>query len=67
MTRIEMNRDKVNAAIKWYTEIIDNPHWGTVSIEWQHIETALGALRMIRPLLTDGTSIEFEEVDHDHT
>jgi len=65
MTRIEMNRDKVNAAIEWYAEIIAHPHWGTVNIEWPHIETALGALRMIRPFLTDKTSIEFEEVEHD--
>lgn len=41
----ELTLDRIEAAIEWYERIVNNPHWGTVGIEWEHVDTALEALK----------------------
>lgn len=47
----ELTPVRIEAAIEWYERIVDNPHWGTVGIEWEHIDTALETLKATKQAL----------------
>lgn len=50
-TEKELTPARIEAAIEWYERIVDNPHWGTVGIEWEHIDTALETLKATKQAL----------------